>query len=78
MSILARLFAPLDHSGIEHRKENRPAPLTVAQANELARQQVLRDEREAQWSIACLATDPAERERAQREIERINCLLRAS
>lgn len=74
MNMLARLLAPLNHSGMEKRKEN----LSVHEANERQTEQVLRDEREAQSLIVISATDPEVREIAQREIERINCLLRKS
>jgi GTPase Era involved in 16S rRNA processing len=63
--ILEKYLEPLNHRARELREANR-----------LQTEQVLRDQREAQSRIVIGATDPEVREIAQREIERINALLR--
>lgn len=74
MSVLARLFGPLNFNGIEKRREN----LSVAEANRLQNERVLRDELDAQWEIVIRSPDPARRQAAMDEIDRLNVLLRAT
>ncbi len=72
--MLARLLAPLSLNVLEERREN----LSVAEANRLQNERVLRDELDAQWVHVNTSTDPDVRLSALDEIDRINCLLRAS
>lgn len=74
MSILARLFSQLNHSGIEKRREN----LSVHEANERQTERVLRDELDAQYQIVIRSTDPLARSHALDEIERLETMLRPS
>lgn len=66
MSLLARMFSPLNHSAREHREANR-------QQTEM----LLEAELEYQYELMN-STDPAVRERALDEIDRINTMLRAT
>lgn len=72
--MLARLLAPLSLDIFEERREN----LSVAEANRLQNERVLRDELDAQWEIFLQSTDPFARAAALDEIDRIRVLLRAT
>lgn len=73
MNVFARLLAPLSIRATEARREN----LSVAEANRLQEERLLRDELNAQWDIYFQSTFPYERDQALDEIDRINTLLRA-
>lgn len=67
------IFAPLNFRALEKRREN----LSVAEANARQTEMLLRAELEHQYE-QMNSTDPAVRERALDEIDRLNVLLRAT
>lgn len=71
MRALNRFLAPLNLGVWEQRRES------AARAAEIVRDELM-SKREYQATIVIHATDPDIRARAQDEIERINCLLRAT